>query len=84
MKMAAFRVICPLEIGDTVLVADGRKEAFYIRQQGKPRQITVIKPVCAHKVTDIATIHYLKTGNVSFRYELDGSGEYRELDVRLV
>lgn len=84
MKMAAFRVICPLEIGDTVFVADGKKEAFYVRQQEKPRQITIVGPVSAHKVTDIATIHYLKTGKASFTYELDGSGEYRELDVRLV
>ncbi|SHJ74868.1 hypothetical protein [Tepidibacter formicigenes] len=31
------------------------------------------------RITDIACVHYLKTGKVEFRYELDGSGNYIQI-----
>lgn len=31
------------------------------------------------KITDILAIHSLKTGKVNFRYEFNGSGEYKEV-----
>lgn len=27
-------------------------------------------------ITDIACVHYVKSGQIEFRYELDGSGQY--------
>lgn len=32
-------------------------------------------------ITDIACIHYIKTGKVEFRYELNGSGQYNEIII---
>lgn len=32
-------------------------------------------------ITDIACIHYIKTGKVEFRYEFDGSGQYEEIII---
>lgn len=61
MKAECFKAVCPLEIGDTVAIKatkDGEtKEALYL-----PQGCTVITTaaVALHKVTDIATLHYLK------------------------
>lgn len=61
MKAEFFKAVCPLEIGDTVAIKatkDGEtKEALYL-----PHGCTVITTaaVALHKVTDIATLHYLK------------------------
>jgi len=33
-----------------------------------------------HTITDIACIHYLKTGRIEFRYELDGNGQYKRVE----
>lgn len=61
MKAEFFKAVCPLEIGDTVAIKvskDGEtKEALYL-----PQGCTVITTaaVALHKVTDIATLHYLK------------------------
>lgn len=63
MKAEFFKAVCPLEIGDTVAIKvtkDGEvKEALYL-----PQGCTVITTaaVVLHKVTDIATLHYLKKG----------------------
>ena len=63
MKAEFFKAVCPLEIGDTVAIKttkDGEtKEALYL-----PQSCTVITTaaVALHKVTDIATLHYLKKG----------------------
>ena len=60
MKAEFFKAVCPLEIGDTVAIKvtkDGEaKEALYL-----PQGCTVITTaaVALHKVTDIATLHYL-------------------------
>lgn len=61
MKAAVFKAVCPLEIGDTVAIKETKdgeaKEALYL-----PEGCTVITTaaVALHKVTDIATLHYLK------------------------
>lgn len=74
MKMAAFSAICPVEIGDKVTFMNTESMAA-----GKLEPGTVFvfsgAPV-QHTITDIATIHYVKTGKVIFTYELDNSGEY--------
>ena len=76
MKAEFFKAVCPLEIGDTVAIKatkDGEtKEALYL-----PQGCTV------HKVTDIATLHYLKKGETQFLYELDGCGKYEPLTVKV-
>ncbi len=53
MKFAKFSAVCPMEIGDQIIV-DG----------------------IVHTVTDIACTHYVWSGRVEFRFELDGSGNY--------
>lgn len=67
MQVAAFNARCPFEIGDTVCVRGqnvGKSELL-------SQEIKVI--------TDIACIHYVKSGVVEFRYEFDGSGAYEQL-----
>ena len=84
MKAEFFKAVCPLEIGDTVAIKatkDGEtKEALYL-----PQGCTVITTaaVALHKVTDIATLHYLKKGETQFLYELDGCGKYEQLTVKV-
>ena len=79
-----FKAVCPLEIGDTVAIKttkDGEtKEALYL-----PQGCTVITTatVALHKVTDIATLHYLKKGETQFLYELDACGKYEPLTVKV-
>ena len=35
-----------------------------------------------HTVTDIACIHYVRTGKVEFRFELDGTGYYAPIEIQ--
>ena len=35
-----------------------------------------------HTITDIACIHYVRTGKVEFRIELDCSGRYAPIEVK--
>ena len=84
MKAEFFKAVCPLEIGDTVAIKatkDGEtKEALYM-----PQGCTVITTagVTLHKVTDIATLHYLKKGETQFLYELDDCGTYKPMKVTM-
>jgi hypothetical protein len=85
MKMAAFKAVCPLEIGDTVAIRRAEKPgetatAYYI-PTGAP--IILTGTVAIHKITDIATLHYLKSGEVQFMYEIDNSGKYMPLAVKM-
>ena len=85
MKMTEFKVVCPLEIGDTVAIRLAEKggetwEAYYL-----PQGCMAIPPVpvALRKVTDIATLHYLKKGETQFLYELDNCGKYIPLTVKV-
>ena len=84
MKAAVFKTVCPLEIGDAVAIKATRdreaKEALYL-----PEGCTVITTAAVelHKVTDIATLHYLKKGETQFLYELDDCGKYEPLTVKV-
>lgn len=85
MKMAAFKAVCPLEIGDTVAIRPTQKPgetatAYYI-PTGAP--IVLTGAVAIHQITDIATLHYLKKGEVQFLYEIDNSGKYMPLAVKM-
>lgn len=33
-----------------------------------------------HIITDIAAVHYVKSGTVQFMYELDGNGKYTHIE----
>ena len=85
MKVSAFKAVCPLELGDTVAIkpaktADEIPEAYYLPDG----QIVVLSGALAiHKITDILTLHFLKNSDVSFMYELDGSGRYEPLTVKM-
>lgn len=35
-----------------------------------------------HTITDIACVHYVRTGKVEFRFELDRSGQYAPIEVK--
>ena len=85
MKMAAFKAVCPLELGDTVAVtapkaAGEPKEAYYLPDG---HMVILSGAVSIHKLTDILTLHFLKNSDVSFMYELDGSGRYEPLTVKM-
>lgn len=69
MKVAAFNAICPYEIGDRVVIIEKAERnengVMYTQREGV--------------VTDIACTHYIKTGEVIFSYELNGSGKYERI-----
>ncbi|WP_373220906.1 hypothetical protein [Mediterraneibacter gnavus] len=81
MKLTAFNATCPLEIGDRIITTPEGKEAVFM-----PRAAAVLVkgPAAVYTVTDIACTHYLKAGKVAFTYELDNSGKYRELDIKVL
>jgi hypothetical protein len=35
-----------------------------------------------HEITDIACVHYVRTGKVEFRFELDRSGTYAPIEIQ--
>ena len=35
-----------------------------------------------HTITDIACVHYVRTGKVEFRFELDRSGQYAPIEIQ--
>lgn len=84
MKKTMFKAVCPLEIGDMVAIktdrATGEKTAYYM-----PSGTVVITAdaVAICTVTDISMTYYLKNGETVFMYELDESGEYEALSVRV-
>lgn len=84
METAVFKAVCPLEIGDTVAIGAGKtaavRTAYYLPAG---MEVVVAGAVSIHTVTDIATTHYLKSGETVFRYELDGSGRYEALTVKV-
>lgn len=69
MKVTAFSAKCPYEIGDRVNVVQAAGE----NKNGQ------LFSVGAATITDIACIHYLKSGEVTFKYELNNSGKYAQL-----
>lgn len=68
MKTAIFNATCPFEIGDKIW------ETKIIGTEAPLTGLEIREKV--HTITDIACIHYLRSGNVEFRYELDHSGHY--------
>lgn len=60
MQKAAFMVVCPFELGDSIL-----------------------KEGTSKTITDILTVHSLKTGQVVFLYELDNSGHQEQIKGRV-
>lgn len=62
-----------------------REVGWEVRRQNLPQGCTVITTaaVALHKVTDIATLHYLKKGETQFLYELDACGKYEPLTVKV-
>lgn len=81
MKMTAFNAVCPLEIGDRIITTPEGKEAVFLAQAAA---VLVKGPAAIYTVTDIACTHYIKNGGIVFSYELDNSGQYRELDVKVL
>lgn len=69
MKQSYFIAQCPFEIGDRIT-------KNYSAKGTTEKQIQEL--LKAPVITDIACIHFVKTGEVSFCYELDNSGVYLE------
>lgn len=85
MQMAAFKAVCPLELGDKVAVKEPQaagkiREAYYLPDG---HAVVLCGAVTLHTVTDIAMLHFLKSRDVSFMYELDGSGRYEALKINI-
>lgn len=89
MKSELFHAVCPLEIGDKVAIKLDRKsqqtetplDALYL-----PKDAVVMvggEDIRFATVTDIATLHYLKSGETQFLYELDGKGSYKPMKVTM-
>lgn len=72
MKYAAFQAVSPFEIGQRIMTPVTSE----IRSPTWDGSITVIEGVKEHTITDIVCKHYLKTGETTFEYELDNSGQY--------
>ena len=85
MKMAAFKAVRPLEIGDTVAIRQaekpGEKATAYYLPAGAA--VVMTGAITIHKITDIVTLHYLKSGEVQFMYEVDNSKRYTPLAVKM-
>ena len=69
MQVAAFSAKCPFEIGDKVVIleaaGENKERIRYTERSGV--------------ITDSACTHYIKTGEVVFTYELNGSGIYERI-----
>ena len=83
METEVFKAVCPLEIGDTVAIGAGKtaagvRTAYYLPAG---MEVVVAGTVSIHPV--ISTTHYLKSGKTVFRYELNGSGRYEVLNVKV-
>jgi hypothetical protein len=70
--MSVFNATCPVEIGDKIVQVEKRSVL------GRSEHFINMPPF--HTITDIAAIHYVKTGKVEFRYELDNNGQYIPLN----
>ena len=66
MQAAVFSAKCPYEIGDRINV---------VRAAGSNKNGQLFS-VGVATITDIACTHYLKSGEVLFTYEIEGSGTY--------
>ena len=85
MKMAAFKAVCPLELGDTVAIKPAKAageipEAYYLPDG---QNVVLSGALAIHKITDILTLQFPKGSEVSFMYELDGSDRYEPLTVKM-
>ena len=69
MKEARFEAVCPVEIGDKVILVDGSRMAAGNIPQGR---LFVFEGPKEHTITDIAAVHYVKSEtkilNSSSRY----------------
>jgi hypothetical protein len=75
MKFAAFNATCPYEIGDKI-------QTYAASNTPSDKQINIMGVnlnLETHEITNIASIHLIKTGRVFFKYELDNSGTYVNL-----
>ena len=88
MKVQAFNARCPLEIGDKVIVKQEErgKVAYYIppNATAKPEVWWALfenGKECV--ITDIAVIHFFRKGEIQFQYELNNSGTYEQLIVKM-
>ena len=86
MKASAFHAVCPVEIGDFTAVTvnpDKRKgmRTAYLLPEGLAVEIKTV--VELKRITDIADMNYVRSGTVVFLYELDYSGDYERLTIKV-
>lgn len=92
MRLSAFSAVCPLEIGDKVIVKrEGSEKTIYliwpddklpsaVKQSEEWRAL--LENGKESVITDIAAVHFARSGKVQFQYELDNSGIYEILIVK--
>lgn len=84
MKLQAFNARCPLEVGDKVIIREEEKgmTAYYTPENLKiPAELLGSGVECI--ITDIAVIHFFREGKIQFQYELNNSGIYEPLIVKM-
>ena len=84
MKLQAFNARCPLEVGDKVIIRreEERKVAYYTPEKIRvPEELLESGTECV--ITDIAVIHLLRGGKIQFQYELNNSGIYESMRVKM-
>lgn len=82
MMMRAFNAVCPVEIGDEIVIIG--EKAFYIAPGVKAKArfwYALYEQGKTHVIKDIASIMYCKSGKIEFRYRLDEESEYRALEI---
>lgn len=92
MKAQIFNAVCPLEVGDKVIVmlqsaagAGKPLEATYLPDGAtimiNKNDLRFLYEICT--VTDIATVHYFRSRETQFIYELDNCKKYQQLEVKM-
>lgn len=83
MKKEFFMEKCPLEIGDYVAVTkeEFKTVLYYLPQQNA--KFILKQPAELARITDIAVLHYSKSGKNVWLYELNNSKEYIGATVKM-
>ena len=68
MEIANFKATCPYQVGDAICVT-----------KGKPENGVSAVILTQSVITDIVAVHSVKKKTVTFKYELNNSGQYIEL-----
>lgn len=93
MRLSAFSAVCPAEIGDRVIAKqEGNEKTIYLilPDHKIPNAVkrseewrALLENGKESVITDIAAVHFCRSGQIQFQYELDNSGVYETLIVKI-